>query len=515
MSKRIILYTLIIIISFIILPINVYGNNGNVIFPPGCDNDFEKLKAVYSILEDMRLECNRIGSLAKGNWNKYKDNWYEYKYIYKSKRLPLLREMSNLKNSIRDSVYDMEEWLSLSEYEKDLAYTEMYGDKSILRELETEATSDLFEQLKRVNFEVLNGEYVDPYVDYTDFTEVDDSGNWYVYTDNITYVSSDSSDRSYVYYDCGVGGIGDLYNTFHKYTCSWSVSSGYIAHWAVTNGAMTIQEMMDDNDGISIHERESNNRIYLCDRFDEDYDLELSCSGHRYIEIEIDGVDVTCDLWVDEEMTVLDDTLYIEATDIDYQYLFALMSREIGGDIMNYGYTDMLDVGDLISSELSISNLSVIQYDLDKIYITWDSENDVMIRINTWDYPNYGENYLVYDGIDNSCNVTGLNLSINEYFISAYAYDGEDVTGILNTNIGGEDVLSLGLMYAPIIIGMALVFINFFLKSPIICLAIIPCMVGVLVEPAFQDAWIQAGCVLVMIWSVLNFYKLILERTGG
>lgn len=57
-----------------------------------------------------------------------------------------------------------------------------------------------------------------------------------------------------------------------------------------------------------------------------------------------------------------------------------------------------------------------------------------------------------------------------------------------------------------------LVFISFFLKSPLIYLAVIPCMVGVLVEPAFKDLWFQSGCVLVIIWAGLSFFKRI---TGG
>ena len=63
--------------------------------------------------------------------------------------------------------------------------------------------------------------------------------------------------------------------------------------------------------------------------------------------------------------------------------------------------------------------------------------------------------------------------------------------------------------------GLGLILINFFVKSPLLYLAIIPCMVGCIFEPLFQDYWFQSGCALVAIWAVIAFFKRMNENIGG
>lgn len=67
-----------------------------------------------------------------------------------------------------------------------------------------------------------------------------------------------------------------------------------------------------------------------------------------------------------------------------------------------------------------------------------------------------------------------------------------------------------------LIMGLGLLLISFFIKSPIINLAIIACFTDVLLEPAFKDFYFQSGAVLVMVYSAIAFYvKLKRGNTEG
>ncbi|GAH37496.1 unnamed protein product, partial [marine sediment metagenome] len=118
--------------------------------------------------------------------------------------------------------------------------------------------------------------------------------------------------------------------------------------------------------------------------------------------------------------------------------------------------------------------------------------------------------------------VTIYDLNVNDY-VEIYAYQNSGSSlkiqqssewssefTMQRIGVGGE-VMDIAVDFPAgfyaLIFGAFLMFINFFLKKGIIYLAIIPCMIGCLVEPAFRNAWFQSGCVLVMIWSVLAFYK--------
>ena len=70
----------------------------------------------------------------------------------------------------------------------------------------------------------------------------------------------------------------------------------------------------------------------------------------------------------------------------------------------------------------------------------------------------------------------------------------------------------LGLI--ALLMGMFLLLINYWFKSPLIYLAIIACMVGCVVEPEFKDAWFQTSCVLVMILCAIRFFLKISKGVG-
>lgn len=63
--------------------------------------------------------------------------------------------------------------------------------------------------------------------------------------------------------------------------------------------------------------------------------------------------------------------------------------------------------------------------------------------------------------------------------------------------------------------GMGLILINFFLKSNLVWLAVILCMIGVLFEPVMKDAYIQSAAVLIMIFAALKFFFGVTSALGS
>ena len=55
-------------------------------YPPDMDTDYEKLEAIYSLLEQMRLEHNRQHDIYASDPDKYYGKWLEYIEEYCGKR---------------------------------------------------------------------------------------------------------------------------------------------------------------------------------------------------------------------------------------------------------------------------------------------------------------------------------------------------------------------------------------------------------------------------------------------
>ena len=113
----------------------------------------DKLYAVYSLIEQMRLEHNRQGTIARSNWDKYKDKWGIYSRIFHKKLIPLIEEQNRLKAVILSDNYSVEEWGNLTIKEKDDASIAMFGEKEKERIKSTKASTNLTEELKGVNLD--------------------------------------------------------------------------------------------------------------------------------------------------------------------------------------------------------------------------------------------------------------------------------------------------------------------------------------------------------------------------
>lgn len=157
------------------------------------------------------------------------------------------------------------------------------------------------------------------------------------------------------------------------------------------------------------------------------------------------------------------------------------------------------------------------------VKLTWDSANVsdyYTVRGSYIEMPSDNESgYLIYEGSSTNVTVSGLDLNSTVYYFKLFNTSGNGTESCLNNiEIGGDELeLNIAGMTGIISLsaGMILLFINFFFKKGILYLAIIPCMVGCLVEPTFRNAWFQSGCVLVMIFAGLAFFKSMSKGVEG
>ena len=184
-----------------------------IAYPSTVKTDDEKLGAVYALIEQMRLEHNRQGALARGDWSKYGNNWYRYALrpkrlggnLFTEKLLPLLEEQNRLRDKIRADNYSSEAWRDLTDEARDAAFLEMFGDKEKEKSKPTAASSELLDELKSVSLDSLAGESPpDPTEDLTTFTEYDDESNITITASRVTATNITRVSESYVYKDYGV-----------------------------------------------------------------------------------------------------------------------------------------------------------------------------------------------------------------------------------------------------------------------------------------------------------------------
>lgn len=121
-----------------------------------------------------------------------------------------------------------------------------------------------------------------------------------------------------------------------------------------------------------------------------------------------------------------------------------------------------------------------------------------------------------------------IELEVGDY-ISYQAW--QDTDGSLNIypwsnlsvgriGIGGESMdLNIALPggFYVMMFALGLLFISFFIKSPLIYVAVICCLVACLFEPEFKDTWYQTACVVLMVWAGLMLFLSLLKKylSGG
>jgi len=96
-------------------------------------------------------------------------------------------------------------------------------------------------------------------------------------------------------------------------------------------------------------------------------------------------------------------------------------------------------------------------------------------------------------------------ITLNVQYIPDYAsYLEVQRIGIGEETMGIDISLPTG--FYVMIFGLGLLFISFFIKSPLISLAVIACMISCIYEPEFKDTYYQTGCVIVAVWAGITFF---------
>ena len=128
-----------------------------ITYPAEIKTNYEKLGAVYSLIEQMRLEHNRQGAIARDKSDIISSGkWAEYTKIFKTKLKPLLAEQDRLRDEIRKSIYTDEEWKALSQEELIETFeSDIKGDKEGLKSLPTKAVTALLNELKAIKLNEL------------------------------------------------------------------------------------------------------------------------------------------------------------------------------------------------------------------------------------------------------------------------------------------------------------------------------------------------------------------------
>ncbi len=330
-----------------------------ITYPTTINTDYEKLCAVYSLIEQMRLEHNKLGAIAEANPEKYRDRWYLFARrpqnlggnIFNKKLLPLLQEQNRLRAAIREKRFTNKEWKALSDEARDVARLEMYSDKTLERVKPTKATSILLDELKGVSLDNLTGEVPpDPTEDFTEFTEVDSGGDITITASKMDVDTMPKGANSYTYKSYGAGHFGDFDHLLDVYTGNEDTGAwgNYAGCWAVVDTPGTKADAeYTHNEGIYLFvlRPDASRKFTLVDYSnDEDDSGGISVNTKYYLTISRSSTTATCLIYTDSGRTNLHDTLSITCGITAYEYAQGVCSQEQSGNNEASYYIENLDL---------------------------------------------------------------------------------------------------------------------------------------------------------------------------
>ena len=335
--------------------------DAGIVYPPSISSDYEKLAAVYVLIEQMRLEHNRVGAIAAKDRENYKDRWDAYTDIFRRKLRPLLNEQNRLRDNIRRQVFTDTEWTEITSGDSHDVMTSIWGDKYILKELPTEATCDVINQLKVIDFHALDGSFVDPYEDFTTYTESDPQSAITVTSTNVSWVNLDRDGSSRVYKDYGSGHFGDLEHLITVCADGTVYHGDALGHWGLYN---VDDADMTDYPALRVnlnYYTGSNYRIYLVEVDDGgsgqfDYTTTISWGDEKYLTIDRDGSDFDCYIYNNAARDDLFDTLTLSScTETTMRYCYVLVPQGASRNTDFDGWSAHLDLQE--AAEPDIYNL--------------------------------------------------------------------------------------------------------------------------------------------------------------
>jgi len=357
-----------IILTLILIPVSqvnsqpAYAADPVVIYPPEAKTDLDKLKCVYSLIEQHRLEHNKVAALARSDWGKYETKFRTYAQASKDKLKQLLAERNRLIWNIREANDVLFKALPKDDEE---AYLELhksvFGDKEKLKLLETKATSPLLDELKALSLDKM------PETLIADPTEGFTSANWNngvaqsdpnerltITADRVTFTGLTSDETCYFYRDAGAGHFDGNFEHLVKvyYDSAGAGSDPWVNFWALAN---YIGPMTGTNNFIFSFIYYADGIMYIREFYDEtaysdagyiSFDTVYFCEIERDEAVGTYGTlyNYICTGNYYDDGGSLHDT-YSFALHIkdDYRYIYATQSKTGKGAAIT-GYMELLDL---------------------------------------------------------------------------------------------------------------------------------------------------------------------------
>lgn len=320
-------------------------------YPANVNTDKLKLEAVYRLLENLRIEHNKIGVIAKDDFVKHIGRWQTYKKHFNEKQVPILMEQRRLKNLIRDVNYSKSEWETADIIDSD--YELLFGDKQTSGDISTLATNGLIDELKAIDFLKLTGVYVDPFEDWTGYIETDTSNILTVIANKITIVDLTRSTDSWVENDFGASHFGTT-GIDHDISSEASTfnnnSDPVIYIWGLSNDSQ-VEDNADPMIVLRMQDRAGSLMRYrieiddgAVDEIDQSINLSLSTRYFDTILRESTGTDVK--VYSDSDRTTLLDTLSVSQGSSSFQFMAQAFSKPGSGSSKSSGIIYDLDLNE-------------------------------------------------------------------------------------------------------------------------------------------------------------------------
>lgn len=320
-----------------------------ITYPPSLNTDFKKLGAIYRLLKEMYIEHNRVGKIARANWERHQGRWQTYTKQYDVLLSPLLFEYQELKTNIRRIAFPDAEWNDRDHDVLDLEA--LWGNKAILRESPTEARTSLLDQLKAIDFFALSGMFHDPLENWLDgdiWTETDPNGRLAVAANTLTLVDMVRGDGMSMSGDFGVDHFGiDLGSPhlFQGLVSEVGNESEWIC-WSLSNTA--IPTMTTDPVIQAWFQRVERFFLDIDEGALEDNDFTgagtITVNVDFWFKVMRDAGGVVLTIYSDAARTIVVDTLTVAQGTGTYRYLNNCYTRAGGNPNQTSGVLKDLDL---------------------------------------------------------------------------------------------------------------------------------------------------------------------------
>ena len=351
----------------------------DITYPTATKTDYEKLGAVYSLIEQMRLEHNRQGAKARSNREKYSGKIITYAGISKNLLKPLLAERNILKSRILEATYTDEQRRKLTLEELAAAQSQMFGDREALKALPTEATSRYLDELKAIDLDKLGDTApIDPTEaftssDWNNGTPQSDPNNRLTITSSkVEFDNLTRNEDCYFYRDMGVNHFdGDFTHRIETLLDAYSSSHASFV-WGLTND-------IDDYYGLRMNGNPSlgslwywDNQFWVYEVFgvdDINFDtIYLYPDTLYYVEIVRDEslgtygalyAQICDDDYYSNGGNLIDTIgIWLQVAKRDFRYIFAINSYNTGTTPYGTGYMQNLDIQEVSETEKTSSDRS-------------------------------------------------------------------------------------------------------------------------------------------------------------